>query len=571
MLLLEFYPPEKQNMYEMLRLVQKGKQNENDKTGNGQTELSIIFEDARKQNPEAHCFSSYDTFNLAPARTANSILISAAVDLNMFNQDKVRNMTTTAYKVKSRYVDGSIRAFSRDENGNLIRTDDNLDLRTVGDKKTCIFINIPQADATYNFLVSMMYSQLFEALYGRAEKICPKKYLVVDENGDALLSMINSEDDAIKLIHYYQEAELVPVKENGHEMCYLVNNKAERRFYIPGTNGGKLQRFYSANAAKNFKEKFKNCQVQMGAGHLPWHVQCLLDEFSNIGSIPAFPQKLATMRKYEISCMIVVQSKSQLEARYDKLYSDILSNCDSTIFLGSADPDTCKYVSERLGKKTIRVKNISRSSNGKGGSYSESYNLDARDLLTPDEVSRIDKKECIIMVSGELPFKAKKYRALDHPNWKLTGDVDKNAKLETTEYIYCKEKKLGKKGEAYADSQKMRNAVMGRTDEGKKLTGEATTVRNVKEMTEAAGVQASTPKEAAKHVVPIPTPEEENLFQEEFDAEDYEPAVPNPMNIKKMKQGQGPVGTKNKTGDGKASSVIRNRTGNKPKVKKSEN
>ena len=186
------FPEEYRNMREMLILVQKGRVSE-DKNA-AQTELDKIFSAAKEMNKEAHCFTSYNTFKLAPARTANSILISAAVDLNNFNQDKVRNMTTTSYLIKSRNTRGHIREYFRDKDGKLIRTDDNIDLRTLGEQKTCLFINIPQANNTYNFLVSMLYAQLFETQYGRAEKIYPTKYLVTDKYGNSIISMLESEE-----------------------------------------------------------------------------------------------------------------------------------------------------------------------------------------------------------------------------------------------------------------------------------------------------------------------------------------------------------------------------------------
>ena len=482
MLLLEFYPEEKHNFYEMLRLIQKGKQDENDRNSNGETELGRIFEAARKINPEAHCFSSYDTFKLAPARTANSILISAGVDLNIFDQDPVRNLTTTAYKVKARNVDGTIRSLSRDANGKLIRTDDNLDLRTVGDKKSCVFINIPQADATFNFLVSMMYSQMFEALYGRAEKICPTKYMVLNHIGEPILSMIDSEDDAIKLIHYYQNARIEKSSEDGKDTFFIVSDEAEKRFWIPGMGGGKLQRVYSEETGKKYLKQFEKCTVKRGEGCLPWHVQMLLDEFANIGSIPAFPQKLATSRKYEISCMIVLQSISQLKNRYDTLWEDILSNCNMTIFLGSPDPGTDEYVSKRLGFVTIKVKSHGKS----GKSNSQNIGLQKRELLTTDEVGRIDKKKCIVFVTSEKPFYVPKFKASDHENWKYTGDVDKTARLESAEFIVTKEKKFSKDGEARAMAEVMKGALNNVLPDGRRAIQKPRPVSNPEEMMQSA-------------------------------------------------------------------------------------
>lgn len=488
MLLLEFFPRQYHNMPEMLRLVQKGRVNENER-GASETELDRLFSEARARNPEAHCLSSYDTFKLAPARTANSILISAAVDLNMFNQDEVRNMTTTSYLVKNRNLKGQVREYFY-ENGDLIRTDDNIDLRTIGDEKTCLFINIPQADSTYNFLVSMMYSQLFETLYGRAEKICPKKYIVLDKTGSPVLTMLDSREDADKAVELYKNAEITERNENGKTVFYLYNRNAEKKFCIPGYGRGLMKRVHSRKAGEELKKRLEGCEVVQGRKRLPVHVQCLLDEFSNIGAIPDFPQKLATMRKYEISCMIVVQSLSQLKNRYDKLYADILSNCDCTIFLGSTDPETCKYISQdRLGKRTIRIENRSRShSGGKGSrSSSSSYNLDSRDLATPDEVSRLKKDMSYVMVSGEKPFLVKKYKASDHPNWKRTGDVDSKMMMFAENLVVCREKKSSNDSDADAMVRAITGGVSATNENGKPAISNAKKVSNMQAATGGTG------------------------------------------------------------------------------------
>lgn len=444
MYLLEFMPPEYRNFYNMLRLVQMGKVSESN--SDADTKLDRMFRAAREIRPDAHCFSSYDTFKLAPARTANSILISAAVDMNMFNQTLVRNMTTTDYKVKSRNLAGQIVEYAKDENGNLIRTSQNLDLNTIGDKKTAIFINIPQTNATYNFLVSMLYSQMFDSLYGRAEKICPNKWMLVGADGNPVKTMLDSKDDAKKAQELYLHAYIAKALENSKPVYFIANENAGKKFSLPGYPIGYMEKVYSAEVGKKIIASFENAKIVHQKNRLPWHVQCLLDEFANIGSIPEFPQKLATMRKYEISCMIVLQSKSQLQNRYDKLWPDIIANCRAMIFLGSTDPDTCKLISDRIGKRTIRIQNSSVSQSGKGGSSSKNYGLAGRELMMPDEVSRIGLTKSIVLVDGH-NFFISKYKASDHPQWKNTGDVNPNQRISVTEFTECSEKLTSDSGD----------------------------------------------------------------------------------------------------------------------------
>ena len=472
---LEFLPEEMHDMYHMLKLVQMGKTSE--RNSDAKTELDTWFDYAKKLNENAHCFSSYSTFKLAPAKTANSILISAAVDLDKFNQDKVHNMSSTDYKVASRNLQGEIRSYSLDRNRKLIRTDKNIDLRTIGDQKTAIFINIPQADTTYNFLVSMMYAQLFETLYGRAEKLCPNKYMIKDECGDPIISMIDSREDAEKLVHLYENASIVSKTDNSGKEEFYIENRDAKRFSDNRYYDGALKKVYSYNTGKEFLDRFNNCTIEQGKSRLPWHVQLLLDEFSNIGEIPRFANLLATSRKYELSAIIILQSKAQLDSRYDKLSSDILSNCDSTVFLGSSDPDTCKYISDRLGKTSTRVRNTSRSVSGKGGNSSASFNVDSRELATQDEVSRLDKDKAIILVAGEQPFCVPKYRAIDHPNWEISGDYDGDGKrserrIHPDKFTTCTNKLLSKKGEAYAKANSFKNAVLGKGPDGEPIASQ---------------------------------------------------------------------------------------------------
>lgn len=90
-------------------------------------------------------------------------------------------------------------------------------------------------------------------------------------------------------------------------------------------------------------------------------------------------------------------------------------------------------------RRRSAVKNTSLSDSGRGKSSSKSYNLDSRDLLTQDEVAKLDPSYCIIVVAG-VPFKVPKYRASDHPAWGRTGDQDPSMRIEAKELVLCKEK-----------------------------------------------------------------------------------------------------------------------------------
>ena len=102
-------------------------------------------------------------------------------------------------------------------------------------------------------------------------------------------------------------------------------------------------------------------------------------------------------------------------------WETIIGNCDSLVYLGGNDYSTFEYISKLLGKQTIRTKG---QSIGKGshGSSSDSYQVTGRELMTPDEVRRMKRSDCLVMISGEAPVRDKKYNLFDHPNLKYTPD-----------------------------------------------------------------------------------------------------------------------------------------------------
>ena len=203
----EFLEVEQRNFSTILKLAQAGRSDEN--SSSSATLLDSIIERAKKQNPEAKCFSSYETFNIAPAKTRNSILISIAVDLDPFSQEEVRNLTSTSYICK-RNKQGLITEYIKDPKGNLIKDSHNLDLPTIGDQKTALFIITQTAADPYGFLISMLYSQLFGLLYSRAETVSSNTYHIYAKNDTVLRSTFKTEEEANSVIKQGVSVELTP-------------------------------------------------------------------------------------------------------------------------------------------------------------------------------------------------------------------------------------------------------------------------------------------------------------------------------------------------------------------------
>ena len=143
----------------------------------------------------------------------------------------------------------------------------------------------------------------------------------------------------------------------------------------------------------------------------------ILDEFANIGQIPDFDQKISTSRSRKISFSVILQNLDQLEAIYDKSYETIIGNCDTHVFLGSNSQKTVEYFSKALGEKTISHNsiNVSRDKQHHKTGYSDSDQIMARALMTPDELRRMDNDLCIIFEKGLRPIKANKFYYFKKP------------------------------------------------------------------------------------------------------------------------------------------------------------
>ena len=137
----------------------------------------------------------------------------------------------------------------------------------------------------------------------------------------------------------------------------------------------------------------------------------ILDEFANIGRIPDFDKKISTSRSRGIQFSVILQNLDQLEAVYEKSYETIMGNCDTHVFLGSNSFKTVEYFSKALGEKTISrdSNSVNKDKHFHKQGFSQSEQIMARPLMTPDELRRMDNDLCIIYEKGIKPVKAEKY------------------------------------------------------------------------------------------------------------------------------------------------------------------
>ena len=293
-------PVSEQNFSTLMYMIQNCQMEEGDM---GPNPLEMLFNDLQERDPLHPAVLQFNSFKLGSTKTLQSVLITASANLYMFNTAQFAEMTNT----------------------------DTMFLPRLGLEKRVIFCVIPDNDKTYNFLITMLYTQLFDQLFRLADS----------------------------------------------------------------------------------EPKFD--------GALPVHVRFMMDEFANVALPANFKNILAVCRSRNISCDIILQSKSQIQSLYKDDWEGMIGNCDSLIYLGGNEYATFEWLSKYIGKMTERTKSQSIG-RGSRGSSSDSYQLTARDLCSPDEIRRMDDGDCLVLLRSEPPVIDHKFDLMRHPNVKLTPD-----------------------------------------------------------------------------------------------------------------------------------------------------
>ncbi len=292
-------PPEEQNFPMVMDMIRAGDVKEND--DDYESPLDILFAELEERDPEHIALKYYRSYHSGAAQTLKSIQISLMARLEKFNLPSLAAITQT----------------------------DEMRLRELGEKPGAIFALIPDNDQSYNFIIGMLYTQLFQQLYRCADF------------------------------------------EHG--------------------------------------------------GRLPYHVHFIMDEFANVCLPDSFDSLLATMRSREISVSIILQNLAQLKALFDKKWESIVGNCDEFLYLGGNEQSTHKYVSELLGKETIDTNSYGHNK-GRNGHFTKNDQVQARDLMTPDEVRMLDNRYGILFIRGEYPVMDLKYDLMKHPKIAFTEE-----------------------------------------------------------------------------------------------------------------------------------------------------
>ncbi len=139
--LLHEAPPEEQNFEMVMYMIENGGARED--SDDFQSPLDLLFEALEEEDPAHIAVREYKIFKQAAGKTAKSILLSAAVRLSAFILPQIVGITTQ----------------------------DDMELGMMGDRKQAVFAIIPDNDGTFNYLVGMLYTCAFQALYYQADKV----------------------------------------------------------------------------------------------------------------------------------------------------------------------------------------------------------------------------------------------------------------------------------------------------------------------------------------------------------------------------------------------------------------
>ncbi|MFF3924016.1 VirD4-like conjugal transfer protein, CD1115 family [Paenibacillus lactis] len=176
-------PPEEQNFPMIMEMIAAADVREEDETY--QSPLDELFERLAMRDPEHLAVKQYNIFKLAAGKTAKSILIGLGVRLEKFNLHSIAGMSLV----------------------------DEMDLPSIGSRKTALFAVIPDNDSSFNFIVGMLYTQLFQSLmyeadYQHGGRLPLHVHFVMDEFAnvalpdefDKLLSTIRSREISVSII-----------------------------------------------------------------------------------------------------------------------------------------------------------------------------------------------------------------------------------------------------------------------------------------------------------------------------------------------------------------------------------
>ena len=215
-------PPEEQNFPMLMELLRAGEVREEDE--DYRSALDELFDRLEMKDPDHIALKYYRDYHQGSGKTLKSIQITLSSRLEKFNLDSLAGITKT----------------------------DELDLRQLGERKTALFAVIPDSDTSYNFMVGMLYTQLFQELEYLADNVYHGRlpihvHFIMDEFAncalpsefDKIVSVIRSREISVSIIlqnlaqlKKLFEKEWESIVGNCDEFLYLGGNEQSTHEYV---------------------------------------------------------------------------------------------------------------------------------------------------------------------------------------------------------------------------------------------------------------------------------------------------------------------------------------------------
>lgn len=215
-------PPEEQNFPMVMEMIRAGEVKEDDESF--RSTLDILFERLEMRNPEHIALKYYRSYHSGSGKTLKSIQITLISRLEKFNLESLASITQN----------------------------DEMELWSLGEKKTAIFAVIPDNDSSFNFLVGMLYTQLFQQLYYQADIVhggrlpvhvhfCMDEFanVALPDEFDKLISTMRSREISVSIIiqnlaqlKALFEKQWESIVGNCDEFLYLGGNEQSTHEYV---------------------------------------------------------------------------------------------------------------------------------------------------------------------------------------------------------------------------------------------------------------------------------------------------------------------------------------------------
>lgn len=363
----EFLPQDQRNFYQIVKLIQLAKSNEY--SSSSQTNLDKLVDAARLQNPRAKCFDYYDVYQLASARTRDAIAMSLGVRLFIFVDDTVANVTCTSYVCK-RDANGLIREYCKNPEGNLVPDNSNINIYTLGRKRTVLFISFAAEESPINLLAKLLILQI--------QYVLNKMYMYYLNHSSGLKQwQINCNDIIVSggykdkqtaemVRQLYADADIVSENnKDGTQSEYLYNMHTPKEMCMPEKllgykKTGFIEQILSRKAGNTLINLHMNAKIESSYQCFPVHINFYFnqDDFTLIQSSLISKTKDCnisyTLFAKELPIAKSIFNTSQISQDNQLVNQFVHEQFDATVFFSMQDKENHKQMIPWLTGRQIK-------------------------------------------------------------------------------------------------------------------------------------------------------------------------------------------------------------------------